>query len=164
MLSSVISPLTSLPHPPLPSLSSTQVLLALNCVHMLVQNFGDNFNPLINMTFDTLLTKFIDTKVSIRAKAMNVMVSVITLMGLSTGLDRLMANHAHRNVRIRENMLATLDKVLESTEIDVYDMKTTNTVITKVAVLLNDKDTGVRQQSMDILAKLSNIFGESLMV
>ena len=80
------------------------VLTAMECVKIFFDQYGTDFQPLVNMTFDILLTKFGDGKVhsyrivpdnvtflqlSVRARANETMVELINSIGLAAGYEKL---------------------------------------------------------------------------
>ena len=48
---------------------------------MLIESHSDIFTPLINMTFELLISKYSDSKAIIRNKATDIMISLINLIG-----------------------------------------------------------------------------------
>jgi hypothetical protein len=76
------------------------VLLVLDCLQIFLESNSDTFQPLINMSFELLLAKFSDSKQSVRLRSTEVMISMINMLGLSIGVDKILNHLSHRNFRV----------------------------------------------------------------
>ena len=126
---------------------------------MLIESHSEIFTPLINMTFELLIGKFTDSKVMIRNKATDIMISLINLIGLVSGFEKLTANLSNKNFRVREQVLLTVIKLFDLYNEDIMFMPN---LISKIAALLNDSQNTVRQIAINLFAKLYSILGDSI--
>ena len=126
---------------------------------MLIESHSEIFTPLINMTFELLIGKFSDSKVMIRNKATDIMISLINLIGLVSGFEKLTSNLSNKNFRVREQVLQTIIKLFDIYNEDIMFMPN---LISKTAILLNDSQNTVRQIAINLFAKLYSILGDSI--
>ena len=122
---------------------------------MLIESHSDIFTPLINMTFELLISKYSDSKAIIRNKATDIMISLINLIGLVSGFEKLTSNLSNKNFRVREQVLQTIVKLFDLYNEDIMFMPN---LIQKTAVLLNDSQNTVRQIAINLFAPLANTF------
>ena len=135
------------------------VTTSLEITQLLIESHSEIFTPLINMTFELLIGKYSDSKAIIRNKATDIMISLINLIGLVSGFEKLASNLSSKNFRIREQVLITILKLFDLYDEDIMFMPN---LIPKMAVLLNDSQNSVRQIAINIFVKLYNILGDSI--
>lgn len=135
------------------------VMTSLEITQLLIESHSEIFTPLINMSFELLIGKFSDSKAIIRNKATDIMISLINLIGLVSGFEKLSSNLSNKNFRIREQLLITILKLFDLYDEDIMFMPN---LIPKMSILLNDSQNSVRQIAINIFAKLYNILGDSI--
>eukprot|EP01034_Spumella_vulgaris_P026937 gene26937-33588_t len=133
------------------------VMLGFDCLQLLVSDYGEYYQPLINMSFETLITKFSDSKAPIRQKATDSMICLIGLMDLTSGFERLVAQLAHKNVRVREQMLFTISALHQSASTSsspvhsaqLAQLRFMPALVVKISATLNDSQASVRQAAVE---------------
>lgn len=89
------------------------------------------------------------------------MVSLIFLMEFTTGVDRLLAQLAHKNVRVKEHVLQVMCLIQAK---DPAAFKPIPSICGKIGALLADPQSSVRAAASETLAKLHPAFGNTLQV
>jgi CLIP-associating protein 1/2 len=88
-------------------------LLGLDCIQTLIECQTESYQTYMNMTFDLLMMKFGDGKPQVRSRSAEVMVSVINVIGLTTGFEKLSSYFTHKSHFLREEILHTILKLQE---------------------------------------------------
>ena len=138
------------------------VLQCLDCLQKFMELHPKSFPPLINMTFDMLMSKYGDGKIGIRNKATEVMVELIGMTDLAAGYDRLfgLLSIANKSIRVKEQIILTF-LLLHST----YGEEVLNipNLLKKLSTLLNDNTASVRSLAVDALATLHVYMGDEML-
>mmetsp|Transcript_248 Transcript_248/g.445 ORF Transcript_248/g.445 Transcript_248/m.445 type:complete len:1648 (-) Transcript_248:185-5128(-) len=136
------------------------VLTALECVKLLIENYSDSFQPLVNMAFDILLAKLGDSKLNVRARANETMVALINSVGLHAGYERLSAHLSHNNGRIREQILHVIRRLIDIFGDDIVIIPNLGP---SIGSMLRDPQDSVRQMAVQVLGDLYTYLGHSLL-
>ncbi len=137
------------------------ILLSLDCVQLLLNAHGDSFQSLVNMCFEMLLSKLSDGKLNVRTRATQVMVDLISMLGLSAGFEKLGQQMSHKNFHVKEHILYTVLLLYRQYGDDIIAIPN---LCVKLGVLLSDNQNSVRQLATDTLAAIHLILGDSLLV
>ena len=90
---------------------------------------------------------------------MEVILSLIDVMGLSVGLDRIVTHLSSRNQKLKESILGLIMRLHE-----VYGegLRTSSSLVPAIALTLNDSQSVVRQLAITTLVNLHSVFGDQL--
>lgn len=138
------------------------IMSALDCTQQLMDIHSDSFTPLLNMTFELLFSKYSDSKLQIRTRATEVMVSLLNMLGLSVGFEKLSQHIGHKNFRVKEHILFTILLLHNAFGDEVVSQ--ISSLPSKISILLSDQQATVRQLAVDTLAMLHTVLGDSMLV
>lgn len=97
----------------------------------------------------------------IRQKATELMVCLIFLMEFTSGVERLLTQLVHKNVRVKEHVLQVVCLIQAK---DPTAFKPIPSICGKIGALLADPQSSVRTAASETLAKLHPAFGNTLQV
>eukprot|EP01031_Cornospumella_fuschlensis_P025028 gene25028-30232_t len=139
------------------------VLSSLDCLQSLVQERKEAFSALINMTFDVLIPRLGDTKANVREKTEEVFRLVVLTYDASTMMDKMGANLGNRNVHIKTALLDTMRTLYAHTQEQTLSLQVSPSLCGKIASLLHDQHSGVRQLALDTLITMRAEFQDVMM-
>jgi hypothetical protein len=89
------------------------------------------------------------------------MVSVVSMLGLASGFDRLAAQLTHKNYRVREQVLHSVISICETYKDELLMVPG---ICGKIAPLLNDTLNSVRSLALAAMVSLYDALGPLMMV
>ena len=136
------------------------VLLCLDCIKMFLELHSKDFQPILNMSFDMLITKYADGKTSVRNKATELMVYIIRLMGIPAGIEKLCNQLYTKSIRSKENIMFTI-MIIHRLFGDEFFNNTD--ILVKLAALLSDNTESIRVLAVDAFALFAASAGDNVL-
>eukprot|EP00981_Chlorochromonas_danica_P002560 scaffold497_cov170-Ochromonas_danica.AAC.3 len=136
------------------------VLASLDCIAMFIVGRKETFMALVNMTFDVLVPRLGDTKINVREKAKETLSLLVENYSQLQLVERMADCLNNRNNHVKTALLEILSKFGPNYE---FTNVNTSSLCSKIAILLNDQQSTVRQAAVDALVSMKDSFAPVLM-